>query len=175
MARTVDWTHDQHLAGGWVSARVPVHFMVRKSQTRRERIVVRSSPAGLVAVNGLGADIRKLWVADGDGKVYYAQDIIKGAEVPLAPEPGGRRVEGPTARNGRGVAKAGALRSAFATNWAGNVNAFIGNPTKYLRPGTYIALLDGTPFIAEGLKGAKPRKSRSVVYGIMGGELKKKP
>ena len=164
-ARTVDWTHDQHLAGGWISARVPAHFMVRKSQTRRERIVVRSSPTGLVAVNGLGADIRKLYVADGDGKIYSADDIIKGAEVPLVPKPG----------SGRAMAKAGALRSAYATNWAGNVDAFIGNPAKYLRPGTYIALLDGTPFIAEGLKGAKPRKSRSVVYGIMGGELKKKP
>ena len=32
VARTVDWTHDQHLASGWVTARVPAHFMVRKER-----------------------------------------------------------------------------------------------------------------------------------------------
>ncbi|MBL7132804.1 MAG: hypothetical protein ISS78_01780 [Phycisphaerae bacterium] len=173
-ARTVDWTHDQHLAGGWVSARVPAHFMVRKSQTRRERVVVRRSGAGLVAVNGLGADIRKLYVADGEGKVYLAENIIKGAEVSLAAVPGGGRVQAPTTRSARGMAKAGVMRSAYATNWTGNVDAFIRSPTKYLRPGTYIALLDGTPFIAEGLEGAKSQKCRSVVYGIMSGEPKEK-
>ncbi len=174
-SRTVDWTNGQHLASGWVSARVPAHFMVRRSQTRRERIVVRRSGTGLVAVNGLGADIEKLYVADGDGKVYLAQNVIKGAEASLAPMPGAKRVKGPTTGSAGGIAQAGTLRSAYATNWTGNVDAFIHSPTKYLRPGTYIALLDGTPFIAEGLEGAKARKCRSVVYGIMGGELKKEP
>ena len=44
--RTVDWTHDQNLARGWVTARVPAHFKVRKTEARRERITVRRSRRG---------------------------------------------------------------------------------------------------------------------------------
>src|SRR5439155_14148300 len=35
--REVDWTQSQHLRRGWVTARVPAHFHLRKSETRRER------------------------------------------------------------------------------------------------------------------------------------------
>ena len=54
-ARTLDWTGGQHLTSGWVSARVPAHFMLRKSEPRRERVEVSRNDEGeLVAVNGLG-------------------------------------------------------------------------------------------------------------------------
>jgi hypothetical protein len=53
--RTVEWTHDQHLSSGWVTARVPAHFMIRKSEIRRERVTIRQGgDAGLKVVNGLG-------------------------------------------------------------------------------------------------------------------------
>ena len=82
--RTVDWTHDQHLASGWVTARVPSHFMVRKSETRRERITVRrGTNADLRIVNGLGADINQFWLADKDGTIYSASAISAGEEAKL--------------------------------------------------------------------------------------------
>ena len=37
---TIDWSRDQHFAAGWVEARVPAHFKVRKSETRLERIAI---------------------------------------------------------------------------------------------------------------------------------------
>ena len=37
-AKTIDWTNDQHLDSGWVVARVPACFAIRKSETRRERL-----------------------------------------------------------------------------------------------------------------------------------------
>ena len=84
--RTVDWTHDQHLASGWVTARVPSHFMVRKSETRRERITVRrGTNADLRIVNGLGADINQFWLADKDGIIYSASAISAGEEAKLTP------------------------------------------------------------------------------------------
>ena len=86
--RTVDWTHDQHLASGWVTARVPAHFMVRKSEMRRERITVRrGTNANLGIVNGLGTDISQFWLADTDGEIYAAESISAGAEAKLIPFP----------------------------------------------------------------------------------------
>ena len=85
-ARTVDWTQDQHLASGWITARVPSDFMVRKSEVRRERITVRrGTDAGLRIVNGLGADISELWLADIDGTIYSGDDISAGEEAKLIP------------------------------------------------------------------------------------------
>ena len=86
LARTLDWTHDQHLANGWVTPRVPAHFMVRKSEIRRERITVRrGDDTRLTIVNGLGADISQLWLADRDGTTYSATNIPAGAEATLTP------------------------------------------------------------------------------------------
>ena len=83
--RSVDWTHDQHLVSGWMTARVPAHFMLRKSEVRRERVTVRRvSNNRLSVVNGLGADIRQFWLADKDGSVHYGKDIPAGAETELS-------------------------------------------------------------------------------------------
>ena len=86
VARKVDWTHDQHLASGWVTARVPAHFMVRKSETRRERVTVRrEADIPLRIVNGLGADISQFWLADKDGTIFSATNISAGTEAALTP------------------------------------------------------------------------------------------
>jgi hypothetical protein len=82
--RTVDWTHDQHLASGWMTARVPAHFMLRKSEVRRDRITVRRGVSdSLSVVNGLGADISQFWLANRDGAIYSGTDIPAGAEAEL--------------------------------------------------------------------------------------------
>jgi hypothetical protein len=158
--RTIDWTHDQHLASGWIKARVPAHFMLRKGETRRERLAVRSGPDGsLTAVNGLGADIRQLWFADQSGNIHSATSITAGAEAPLSPTPASSRAAG--AMN--------TLRDAYTYAWITKMMSIRTNPAQYLRPGCYIALLEGSPFIENGLKRAKPRKCRSIVFGITKG------
>ncbi|HLP78256.1 MAG TPA: hypothetical protein VK327_15230, partial [Candidatus Paceibacterota bacterium] len=70
--REMDWTQGQRLTRGWVTARVPAHFGLRKAETRRERIQIEGSGAAMNAVNGLGAPIRNLWLADAEGKIYSA-------------------------------------------------------------------------------------------------------
>ena len=59
-ARRASWIglNRQHLAHGWVSARVPSHFHVRKTEARRERIQVISDNGQLKVVNSLGAPIK---------------------------------------------------------------------------------------------------------------------
>ncbi len=89
--RTVNWTHDQHLEKGWITARVPAHFMIRKSELRRERVTIRrGADNDLRIVNGLGADINQFWLAEVDGAMYSASNIPAGAEAVLMPLQGAR-------------------------------------------------------------------------------------
>jgi hypothetical protein len=153
---TVDWTSEQHLSSGWVSARVPAHFQIRKSETRRERLVVEPQGGGTVTIiNGLGSDIRSLWLADHEGRLYNGSDIQAGAKA---------SIEGQ--RHGL-VAKPEKLRELFATDWSGNMAGLTSRPEEFLRPGTYIAWLDGCPFVEEGLPDVKEKKRTAVVYGIL--------
>ncbi|MDK1032324.1 MAG: hypothetical protein QGD94_09985, partial [Planctomycetia bacterium] len=146
-SRTVDWTTDQHLASGWLSARVPAHFKVRKSQPRRERLVVRKERDGsLVAVNGLGAVIEEVWVADKEGRMYYATDVAPGAQTVL--QKSSKRARG----------SADGLRNVYGSRWTNAPTAFVNRPQDHLLPGCYIASLNASPFIEQGLAGAKVTK-----------------
>ncbi|MCI0528266.1 MAG: hypothetical protein L0Y56_12575, partial [Nitrospira sp.] len=157
-ARTLNWTHDQHLAIGWMTARVPAHFMIRKSEARRERLIVRREEDGsLTVVNGLGADIRDLWLADEEGRIYSTVNLSAGAQALLTP-------------SGRSLYASGevdGLRQVFASDWIRNFGNITTNPENSLLPRCYIASLDASPFIEEGLQKVISRKHRTLVYGIM--------
>jgi hypothetical protein len=153
---TVDLSNDQHLDSGWVTARVPAYFRFRKSETRRERLTIRQEGNGAISVvNGFGADVRELWLADRNGKVYSASGIRAGAEAKLSPAP---------LKFGANEA---ALRELFTTNdWLGKMKDVPVNPQNFLAPGCYLATLDASPFIEEGLKEVKTRKGGALVYGV---------
>lgn len=156
--RTIDWTQHQHLAEGWIRARVPAHFMVRKSEMRRERLVFRQAADGsLAVVNGLGADIRRLWFADQNGQSYSAGHIKAGAEGVLGLNPGSTSVA------------IDELRNIYVSAWIGKMLSLEEFPRQFLHPGCYIAMLDGNPFIERGLEKTKASKATSIVYGITGG------
>ncbi|MGH9754385.1 MAG: hypothetical protein ACREA2_16525 [Blastocatellia bacterium] len=153
--RTIDFSNDQHLASGWITSRVPAYFKFRKSETRRERLTIRRSGDSISVVNGLGADIRALWLADRDGKIYSAREIRAGAETKLS-----------LANLGLVEKKAG-LRELFTgADWLEGMRAVERDPQHLLAPGCYLAALDAGPFVEEGLKGVETRKGRSLVYGI---------
>ena len=240
-ALTIDWTHDQHLASGWIAARVPVHFMVRKSETRRERVTVRrGADARLRIVNGLGADISQFWFKDRDSIVYFATDIPAGVEAQLTSlkeknvdgsdeiflfelwDPHTNReldkknilpvlreemkwhglflseavtvsveqhglqwkitdgrwghsynikasgVQGPLRIYSHRMTN---LREIYASeNWIENIERLKIAPEKYLRPGCYIASLDTSLFIEEGLQKVTEKQYSSIVYGILAEE-----
>ena len=154
--RTMDWTEDQHLEG-WITARVPAHFKVRKSELRRERMTLSMGQDGSLAiVNGLGADVSELWLANWDGKVYRANNILAGAYGILIPQP-----------NIRAVGVAGGLRTAFSVSEWFDFSLWTRTPLTFLVPGSYIAVLKSSPFVEQGLRDAGSRKSEAVVYGLM--------
>ena len=67
--------------------------------------------------------------------------------------------------------RATSLREIFASNnWIENIESLKINPQKYLRPGCYVATLDASPFIEEGLQKVTEKRYSSTVYGILADE-----
>jgi hypothetical protein len=158
-SREVDWTQSQHFSRGWVSARVPAHFHLRKTETRRERIQIVNEHGTLRVVNGLGAPIKSLWVADADMNFYEAENVAAGqiAGLILSKQPQ------PSEKSGAN----GLLRDI---SFAAHAESLGDSAGKYLLPNTYIAVLDGNPFIENALGPAsspKRTKSSAVVFGIL--------
>jgi hypothetical protein len=154
--RTIDWSHDQNLTTGWLTARTPAYFLVRTTEVRPEHVTVDHRPDGRLSVtNGLGAGIRAAWIADADGIVHTVDTMEPGASAAAVRTK--QRVAG----------TASTLREVFDSDWLKLVDNLAAQPDTYLRPGCYIAVLDAAPFIPQGLAGATQHGCRSVVYGIM--------
>ena len=158
--REVDWTQLQNLRHGWVMARVPAHFHLRKSETRRERLQVENDHGQLSVVNGLGAPVKSLWLADAAGKIYHANNLAAGQKGGLL-----------LARDSSLSEKFGVtgLNHDFGYTIA-HADDLDNSAVKYLQPDTYIAVLDGNPFIENALgSAASPKRTRTagVVFGIL--------
>ncbi len=157
-SREVDWTQSQHFERGWVSARVPAHFHVRKAETRRERIQVLNEGGKLQIINSLGAPIKSLWVADADLNCFAANHVAAGDKAPL-----GLVATLNAAKAGPG----GLLHDlGFAAVPGDSGDA----AAKYLRPNTYIAVLEGNPFLENALgsaSSARRTQSSCIVFGIL--------
>jgi hypothetical protein len=154
--REMDWTQAQHLGRGWVSARVPAHFQLRKTETRRERLEIENVNGQLTVVNGLGAAIQTLWLADGQSHVYTLTNIAAGQKISLG-------------ASTTPLKKDEQLGVRTLLEKCG-AQANLTDATTFLLPNTYIAELNGNPFLENGL-GPKAQTSRTkahaVVYGML--------
>jgi hypothetical protein len=157
--REMDWTQSQHLERGWISARVPTHFQIRKAETRRERIEIERAGNQLLAVNGLGAPIRSLVLADESGRIYSVGNIAAGKKAVLFSDPQSHFTQRLGAR---------AYFEKFGFIVGDNFSET--NVADYLLPGSYVADLETNPFLENGL-GEKAKssrvRSRAVVFGIL--------
>ncbi|MCL4177283.1 MAG: hypothetical protein KJ072_06010 [Verrucomicrobia bacterium] len=156
--REIDWSQSQHLRRGWVTARVPTHLQLRKSEVRRERLQLSRAEGGFEVVNGLGAGVVSLLLAGPDGRLHQADRIAAGQKSVLVPAAEARVP-------GRGL---GPRPLFLETGYAGQSSQLETNAAGYLLPGTYLAELDGSPFLESGL-GDGPARSRTrvFVYGIL--------
>jgi hypothetical protein len=154
---SIDWTKGQHLADGWVTAKVPIHFMVRRNEPKLQRLKAHANPDGSKSVtNALGATIRSLWVARLDGTILGAKDIGEGVSATLTP------TDLPAAGGDLGTAS-----DLFGRHWVQQADEMVKSPADYLRPGTYLAVIDDSPFLDQGLRRTQSRRARSIVFGIM--------
>ncbi len=156
ISRSIAWGETQHLDKGWLRARLPSYFIVRKSEQRRERLSLRwSADGGLEVVNGLGVSLKALWVAGPSGRLYRAdQPLAAGASVAL-------ELAEDTAKGG-----ADALRRIYQGDLPGRSLQLEQEPAEFLRPGTYLAITDDTPFLEDGLDRVDRNRRSTVIYGI---------
>lgn len=158
--RCVDWTEDQHLTSGWVTARVPAYFQFRKNEDRRERLTVGKNADGSPRiVNALGADIERLYWADPSGRVYEGRDIPAGAERTLS--------AAAFHCGGPGEGHAGLKRLFHSSDWLATFKLWENDIHSYrLSPGCYIAYLKKSPFVESALASVEPEHTVAIVYGI---------
>jgi hypothetical protein len=136
--------------------------MLRKSETRRERIQLERQGTQLQALNGLGAPVKRLILCDSSGALLEATGIPPGGKTALAPSGKRSSADAPLRE----------LSDAL------NVNT-LGSPASpglvsLLRPNTYLAELEGNPFIENGL-GAKSAGSRTTAHALVYGVLEPEP
>jgi hypothetical protein len=158
-SRELELSQSQHLTRGWITARVPAHFALRKSETRRERITVQKLPDGRVTVvNGLGADIQLLWLRDDKGRLFKGEGLKAGLNVPLQTE------------KGDPFGATTLLSALYQGSWVAAHDALMNNTAGQIRPNTYLAVLAEAPFIETGL--AKPGKyrARQTIIGVLAPE-----
>ena len=159
-SREMELSQSQHLTRGWVTARVPAHFALRKSETRRERITMQKLPDGRVTVvNGLGADIQSLWLRDEKGKLFKGEALKAGQNVPLTSDATIPQ-----------TAPVNNLAGLFQGAWVTAHDTVAGAPGNYLRPGTYLAVLAEAPFIENGLGKPGKARARQTIIGLLGPE-----
>ena len=112
-------------------------------------------------LNSLGAPIKSIWVADADMNVYEAHNVAAGQKGGLIPS---------SQKSSEKSGPKGLLREiSFAAPAEHSVNC-VG---KNILPNTYIAVLEGNPFLENALgssASAKRTKSSAVVFGIFGAE-----
>lgn len=154
--RDLDFSQTQNLRSGWITARVPTHFLLRKSETRRERLDVEFAPDGTpTVVNGLGAEIVSLSLADWKGRVWTGEKVAAGQKT--------RLTFSGVSTQGSADAWAALYTTAYHnTGEAVAVPRFL----SLLRPGTYHANLPTAPFLENGLGTKAPTSTRSTVFGL---------
>lgn len=161
----IDWTNNQFLASGWVNARVPAYFQIRKNEDRRERLDVEPQDDGsLKVVNALGADIQQLYLADASGRIFETRNLPAGAERLLTKPRSGKKA-------GSANRSAG-LRNVFASaEWLtplGIIRA-TNDPPGSLGPGDYIAILNKSPFVETPLENINSEDTSAIVCGVSKG------
>ena len=158
-SKTIDWSQGQHFQSGWLQARMPAHFAIRKSESRRERVQFEKQADGSwAAINGLGARVAALNFRAPDGMVWTLNELDAGSKAVMS------ITSKPGATRNREV-----FRNMYQHGaWMGIVGDSF--QAKDLPPGSYQATLETTPFMESGLKGHAKYKTGSVVFGILSQE-----
>ena len=161
--KTVDWTNDQHLDSGWVVARVPACFAIRKSETRRERLAVHRAPTARSRwSNGLGSPtIESLYYVDDEGGAWASpRDLPAGQERTLEARKS-RRTKPPER-------KLRSLRAVFDQAWNVSLQELRTNSTREVswRRAVMWPWSKQSPFLEDPLPAAPQEESFGVIYGI---------
>jgi hypothetical protein len=108
-------------------------------------------------VNGLGGEISRITYADERGRLYSAEHIAAGAPVGLTPK-NVPEVPQPVQT----------MRQVYLnSNWSIGTQGIGSAPQRYLRPNSYLAEMDDSPFLEPALMNARTRKCHAVIVGLL--------
>jgi hypothetical protein len=152
-AMAVDFTGEQRFRSGLLQPRAPNNFEQIRFQPARQRLNFERNGNDLSVVNGLGANIRRLYYREG-GQIYAL-----GAELHAGE---------------RGPLKVSSLKGAEL--YGDSLKATPISPAKFLdvikkQPDdSYLAVLETSPFWDPGLERVREIGSFHVVFGYAGGQ-----
>ena len=141
----VDLSEAQRFASGLVRARTPANFETAEFRTARERLVFSRSGDGLEVLNGLGAPVRRV--------ILYGRDQVYAFAGTLGA--GGRAAMTPSRPKVTFVPPDHPLSARFDAIASGQP------------PGTYLAVLDRSPFWQAGAPEIIEHESVHVVVGLV--------
>ncbi|MBU1107050.1 MAG: hypothetical protein KKB51_10310 [Candidatus Riflebacteria bacterium] len=148
---------DQHLSTGWIKPKVPRYLHVRSLQTRRERVGVTIQDGKLQILNGLGADIENIMLMTQDGRRYRASNITAGNQATMEVV---KSSSAPTYRSPAEIFPA----------WFKELRNLQTVPEQFLRPGSYVAKIKTSPFVAQAIDNQADKSENSYVIGILKGD-----
>lgn len=163
--RYADFSVGQWFISGFVRSRVQAQFALRGGRRAVERLQLRLKNGHATAVNGLGAPIRTLLARGEDGALYEAENVAAGAEIALAPKDLKLVVPASPTHRSRFFSDA-----AWMDDLGGQIDKNgLGVLASWLSPGHYVAILDKTVFLEQGLRKLKTRQELEIVLGISAG------
>ena len=145
----LDLSESQNFTGGIIQARSPANFEQISFRPARERLGLNREPRGLVVVNGLGETIVALLYRDRDTTYTLSAALPAG---------------------GREVMTAGALAPQKIVPANLPLSSRFEHLIEHQPPGSYIAVLERSPFWNPGVVGISERSSFHVVLGWPGGQ-----
>lgn len=142
----------QRYDSGWIKSNIPFYFAMNSVEQTRARVEFSRNGNRLEVLNGLGADIKKMFFVDLDYKVYKAENIAAGASG----------ICEKVSDNAEYKARFQILKQSVLSY----SNEFELNNYRFLIPGEYFAFVDGNPFMKQGFESdATNRKIECYVIG----------
>ena len=157
---SIDWTSGKQVVSSrFATVRKPAYYKIRKAGTTRLKLDFDFNGDNPYVVNGLGKDVKQLFVRDAKGSLWKAENIAAGQKASLSPV---------DKLDDKNQSKEEMLRYCISTSrW--DFNEFSINMQKRansLRPGSYIATFSSSgPFASKGISYAKEKNSFTFLFG----------
>ena len=146
---TLDLSEQQRFASGLIQARAPSNFEEIAVRPARERLTFRREGGGIAVVNGLGATITTLVYREGATVYQLTRPLAQGETATLS---------------------AGAPPSATIVPTDLPLSARLLFLFEHQPAGSYLAVLERSPFWDAGVSGVDERGSFHLVLGWPGGQ-----
>lgn len=154
----IDWTSGkQVIHSNFAPVRNPAFYKVRKTGTSRLNLDFDFKAAYPYVVNGLGKDVKLLYVRDADGKLWKAENIGAGKKATLTLS---NEIE---EANYKTISTFQFLISK--SNW-NVVASSLNKSLVYIPPNCYVATFNSTgPFSNKGIPYANEKRTTAFLWG----------